>query len=242
MLIESGKRVLVFSAHAADFCSRAGGTIARFVEAGSQVEVRDMSYGEKCESPAIWAGQNGVTHAEVKAIREREIEAAAGILGAGICCFDFGDSPLVVGPERRHQVLEAVRAFRPHLVLTHWLDDFLHPDHVEAAQAALWACRYCNAPGIDTEYPPCARPTVMCFECVLGSAPACEFTPDLYVDVSAVFERKLEALRQLAAQPQLPRGYEILARYRALEASTVAGMTGIEYAEGFCRIVAQTVA
>jgi len=242
MLIESGKRVQVFSAHAADFCSRAGGTIARFVEAGSEVQVRDLSYGEKCESPAIWAGQDEVTHAQVKAIRQREIEAAAGILGADIACFDFGDSPLVIGPERRHQVLSAVRSFRPDLVLIHWLDDFLHPDHVEAARAALWASRYCNAPGIDVGEPPCARPALLSFECVLGSSPTCGFTPDLYVDVSAVFERKLEALRQLAAQPQLPRGYEIVARYRALEASTTAGMAGIEFAEGFRRIGTEGVA
>ena len=33
-LIREGRRVLVFSAHAADYCSRAGGTIARLVEAG----------------------------------------------------------------------------------------------------------------------------------------------------------------------------------------------------------------
>ena len=242
MQIESGKRVQVFSAHAADFCSRAGGTIARFVDAGSKVEVRDMSYGEKCESPALWTDQEQPTHADVKAIRKREIEAAAGILGADIACFDFGDSPLTIGPERRYQVLAAVRAFQPDLVLIHWLDDFLHPDHVEAARAALWACRYCNAPGIDIAQPPCARPTVLCFECVLGSSPTCGFTPDLYVDVSTVFERKLEALRQLAAQPQLPRGYEIIARYRALEASTTAGMAGIEFAEGFSRVGTEGVA
>ena len=48
MLIESGKRVQVFSAHAADFCSRAGGTIARFVEAGSEVQVA-MSFHKACQ-------------------------------------------------------------------------------------------------------------------------------------------------------------------------------------------------
>ena len=52
-MIFDARRVLVFSAHAADFCSRAGGTIARLVEAGAAVQVCDMTYGERCESPAL---------------------------------------------------------------------------------------------------------------------------------------------------------------------------------------------
>ena len=49
------KQVLVFSAHAADFCSRAGGTIARLSDAGARVHIHGLSYGENCESPALWA-------------------------------------------------------------------------------------------------------------------------------------------------------------------------------------------
>ena len=55
MSILDHERVLVFSAHAADFCSRAGGTIARFIDVGSSVHIVDFSYGELCESPALWA-------------------------------------------------------------------------------------------------------------------------------------------------------------------------------------------
>ena len=42
-LIRGDRRVLIFSAHAADFCSRAGGTIARLTDAGSTVHVVDFS-------------------------------------------------------------------------------------------------------------------------------------------------------------------------------------------------------
>ena len=55
-MIREGRRVLVFSAHAADFCSRAGGTIARLTDKGSEVRVYDLSYGEKCESPPCGRG------------------------------------------------------------------------------------------------------------------------------------------------------------------------------------------
>ena len=235
-MIEEGKRVMVFSAHAADFCSRAGGTIMRFVETGGTVQVYDMTYGERCESPALWARDPKPTHDEVKAIRKAEIEAAAEIVGASIDCFDFGDSPLVLGPDRRLQILAAIRAFRPDVVLSHWINDILHPDHVETTQAVLWACCYCSAGGIETEHEPCGRPSLYCYETTLGTAPVAKFLPDVYVDITSVFDRKIAALKKLAAQPQLPEGYEVLGRFRALEAMHTAGMEGCRYAEGFASI------
>ena len=62
------KRVLVFSAHAADFCSRAGGTIARFADNGAQVHVQDLTYGELLESPALWAQEPPPSVEEIKTI------------------------------------------------------------------------------------------------------------------------------------------------------------------------------
>jgi 4-oxalomesaconate hydratase len=235
-MIRADRRVLVFSAHAADFCSRAGGAILRLVDAGCQVHIYDLTYGEKCESPAVWNDHPGITADEVKTIRRAEIHAAAEILGAPIDCLDFDDSPLLIGPERRMRLLEIIRAFRPDLVLSHWIDDFLHPDHVEAVQAVLWASRYCFRPGIQTEHPPCAAPEVVCFEPIAGASPIVGYIPNLYVDVTTVFERKKEALRKLTTQPELPERYEIIARYRGLEAQMTAWMKQCEFAEAFCRI------
>jgi len=240
-MIEENMRVLVFSAHAADFCSRAGGTIIRTVQAGGTVQVHDMTYGERCESPALWARDPKPTIDEVKAIRADEIQAAAQTLGAAIDCFDFGDSPLVLGPDRRLRILEAIRAFRPDLVLSHWIDDIMHPDHAETTQAVLWACAYCGSGGIQTESPACGRPPLACYETTSGTAPVSRFLPDLYVDISDVFEQKMEALGKLAAQPNLPEMYDVLGRYRAMEAAHTAGMGGCRYAEGFARIGTQAV-
>ena len=235
-MIRSGRRVLVFSAHAADFCSRAGGAILRFVDAGCDVQIYDLTYGEKCESPAVWNDHAEISVDEVKAIRREEILAAAEILGAPIDCLDYDDSPLLLGPERRAQLLEIIRGFRPDLVLTHWIDDYLHPDHVETVQAVLWASRYCFRPGIQTDHPPCAAPEVVCFEPIAGAAPVVGYVPNLYVDVTSVFERKKSALRALATQPELPERYEIIARYRGLEAQLSAWMKPCELAVAYCRL------
>jgi len=49
-------RLLVFSAHSADFCSRAGGTIAKYAASGAQVRVVCLTYGERSESGGLYAG------------------------------------------------------------------------------------------------------------------------------------------------------------------------------------------
>jgi 4-oxalomesaconate hydratase len=235
-MIREGRRALVFSAHAADFCSRAGGAIRLLVEAGGEVLVYNMSYGENCESPALWARKPPPSVDEIKEIRRAEIAAAAAHLGAEARCFDFGDCPLVIGPQRRLEVLRVLRQFKPDLVLTHWIDDLLHPDHVETTQAVLWACRYCGAPGALPDCPVCPGPELVCYETTLGSAPRARFLPEFFVDVTAVMPRKLAALAEFAAQPALPKGYEILGRYRALEAAMCANLP-CEFAEGFTRLV-----
>ena len=235
-MIRPDRRVLVFSAHAADFCSRSGGAILRFVDAGCDVKIYDMTYGEKCESPLLWNENSDISLDEVKAIRRAEIEAAAAVLGAPIACLDYDDSPLLVGPERRAQLLETIRAFQPDLVLCHWINDYLHPDHVEAVNAVIWASRYCFRPGIKTNHRPCAAPEIVCYEPIAGIGPVVNYKPNLYVDITGVWERKVEALKALASQPELPSRYEIIGKYRALEAQITANMKQSDVAEAFVRL------
>jgi 4-oxalomesaconate hydratase len=240
-MIRPGRRTLAFSAHAADFCTRAGGSLMRLAQDG-QVKVIDLTYGERCEAPALWARQDKPSIDEIKDIRRQEMESAAAILGVEIECFDFGDCPLLLGPERRLLIMDAIRAFQPDLVLTHWIDDHLHPDHVETSQAVLWACCYCQVPGVETAHSPCSlKPELVCYEAQLGSSPQTKFLPEFFVDVTAVFDHKMEAMKCFAAQYDPSEGYEVLGRYRALEANLVANMAGCRYAEGFCRIGADAV-
>jgi 4-oxalomesaconate hydratase len=234
-MITSDQRVLVFSAQAADFCSRAGGTIMKFIEAGATVHVHDLTYGERCESPAVWARDPKPTIEEVKKVRAGEIERAAGIIGASVDCFDWGDSPLVIGAERQLELLEAIRAFRPDVILSHWKDDVMHPDHAETTRAVIFASTYCGSVGIQTRSERCKRPELYMYETTSGTAPVSRFLPDTFVDITDVFDRKTEALKELAAQPVLVGSYEVIGRYRAMEANHTAQMGGCKFAEGFVR-------
>ena len=124
------------------------------------------------------------------------------------------------------------------LVLSHWKDDILHPDHCEATQAVIWASRYCFRPGIEggSDLPPCPSPEVVFYETTLGTAPVARYIPTLFVDISESYARKCKALDCFAVQPNLAERYGWLARYRALEAQSTAWMQGCEYAEGFVRL------
>ena len=71
----TGRRLLVVSAHAADFVWRAAGYIALATEACGEAHVVCLSFGERGESPGAWK-QPGMTLDRVKEIRRAE--AAGG--------------------------------------------------------------------------------------------------------------------------------------------------------------------
>jgi 4-oxalomesaconate hydratase len=82
--------MLVFSAHAADFVWRAGGTIALHASRGYRVRILCLSFGERGESQGAWKELAMVVE-RVKEIRRAESERAAGLLGAEVRFFDAGD-------------------------------------------------------------------------------------------------------------------------------------------------------
>ena len=129
-----------------------------------------------------------------------------------------------------------MRAFAPELILCHWIGDILHPDHVETAQAVLWARTYCDVTGLQTEHAPCAVPEYVCYEAQLATSSVTKFLPDFYVNIDSTMERKVRAMSKLEAQPSLVEQYSILAKYRGLEAQITAGMKTCTHAEGFVRI------
>lgn len=52
------ERLLVISAHAGDFVWRSGGTIAKYIEEGAEVELVVLSFGVRGESNDLWKKGN----------------------------------------------------------------------------------------------------------------------------------------------------------------------------------------
>lgn len=210
-----------FGAHPDDVELSSGGLAALLASHGHRVVVVDLTRGE--------AGSRGTAEA-----RHHEAQVAAGILGVerenmglpdlGLLRSDHVQQRAVAGCLRRH---------RPRLVVAPDADD-AHPDHVEAAHLIARACYLSGLAKFDAPGER-FRP-----ERLLHSIYRSLRSPHLIVDVSAVWERRMEAVRahrsQIDPDVEGPQTYltapgflaGVEARARALGAAV-----GATYGEGY---------
>ena len=95
----SNQRLLVVSAHSADWVWRSSGTIAKYLAGGAQVYVVCLTYGARGESGPLWK-QEGQDAENVKKIRLTESMNAAKVLGVtNFEMWDYDDCMLEVSPE-----------------------------------------------------------------------------------------------------------------------------------------------
>lgn len=230
------ERVLVVSAHAADFCIRAGGTLVRYVAAGTPVRVLVMSPGARGESNELWRAQGGRTiEAEVAAVRQKEAEAAAAILGVEVAFFGFSDQPLTFGRDRLMGLVRQLRQFRPTIVLTHPRKEPYNPDHGAACLATLEAAYYATLAGVEPDLAVVPPAQVLAFEPTQPMAELTEFVPDTYVDITDVIDTKTRAVAEYRTQPYHVERYRARAAVRGAQAAYLTGDTAIQYAEAFQR-------
>lgn len=234
------KRLLVFSAHAADFCSRAGGLIALSVRAGHSVHVVDLTYGERGESEDYWARASQATEEECKKTRHSEASEAASILGATIEFLNYGDYPLEIGPSRLEHLAQIVRLQHPDAVLTHWNQDPYNVDHEVAARAVSRAITMAAVPGFSPATPRLFAPPLFSFEPTVPRNDDTGFRPTHYVAIDGVFDLKMDALSRLRSQSKLPAMYKQWAEYRGAQARQWHKQP-VRYAEAYVRHSASVV-
>jgi LmbE family N-acetylglucosaminyl deacetylase len=187
------RRALAIGAHPDDVELQAGGLLAAWARDGVHVEIACLTGGEKgSHDPAT-------DPEELARVRRGEAEAAAAVLGARRVHFVGAvDGELEVTMPLRLAVARLVRTVRPDVVVGHdpWRRWLLHPDHraagfltvdgVVAARDPLYA------PELTAAGLPAHRPhTILLF----GTD-----EPDEIVDVGAVLDVKLAALRAHASQ------------------------------------------
>jgi 4-oxalomesaconate hydratase len=229
-------RMLVFSAHSADFCSRSGGTIAKHARDGAEVHVVVLSYGERSESAGLYAGGARPTLDEVKQVRHEEATEAAGSLGAGIEFLDWGDLSFDYSLERAKVLADIIREFQPDAILTHHGPDPKSVDHDTTAQLVRRAAQIAGAAGLESPYPAARGGNLFFFEATVPLTELEGFNPDFYVNITDVWETKVQALQAYQrAQGFLLEWYTDVARLRAFQARRLSGRSDILYAEAFER-------
>jgi N-acetylglucosamine malate deacetylase 1 len=169
--------VLLFGAHPDDVEWGAGGTALILQQTGASFALIDLTKGEM--------GSRG-TPAE----RVQEAERAAQFLG-GVTRENLGlpDCGLMDAPEHRKLIADVIRRYRPALVLApFWRDR--HPDHAAAGQIVRNSRLFCTLRKSTSPDPP-HKPKAFLYFPLHHS----QTRPSFVVDVSAVYERKLELLR-----------------------------------------------
>ncbi|WP_338668959.1 PIG-L deacetylase family protein [Pseudodesulfovibrio methanolicus] len=228
LMLDRNAPVLVVAAHHDDEVLGCGGTMARLAEAGHPVVSAVLGQGAVCRESAMDASEREA----VEAMMARQAAAAARVLGAkfvqtGMFPDNAFDSvPLLDIVRCVESVIERVR---PQLILTHHGGD-LNVDHRLTARAVQTAARPLPGSGVRT---------ILAFE-VLSSTewtPVEEpgFRPDVFVDVAARLDRKIEAMGcyeselQAFPHPRSEGGIRHLAGFRG-------GSAGLAAAEGFALV------
>jgi bacillithiol biosynthesis deacetylase BshB1 len=169
--------VLAIGAHPDDVELGCGATLALLARQGKKAGILHLTRGER--------GTRGTAEE-----RRTEAENAARALGAVDLDFlDCGDGSLRTGEAEEDALIEKLRFWRPELVLAPSPSD-RHPDHSRSHQLVQSACFYAGlrnrCPGAGEAFRPGAVFSFMQHD---------SFEPSFIVDVGAVWETKIEALR-----------------------------------------------
>ncbi len=181
--------VLVFGPHPDDIEICAGGLVLALRERGRTVGGIDMSAGE--------SGTRGSSD-------RRAGEAARGAQLLGLAfreCLGLPDGAIESDRSSRDLVIDAIRRHRPRLVVAPWISDD-HPDHARTGQLVKEARFLAGCARVGPSGDPWRPGRVLFY-------PSREpIQPTLIVDISHVFERKLEAVRAHASQLHDPSSTE----------------------------------
>ncbi|MEQ2008444.1 MAG: PIG-L family deacetylase, partial [Limisphaerales bacterium] len=150
----ANERVLAVVAHPDDAELLCAGTLARARNDGAAIAICVLTKGDK--------GQPNRPIKNLTAVRRKEMLAAASLLIAELFYSKFPDGELADSVAARRTLLEAVRQFRPTLVLAHSPEDY-HPDHRAASALAEAATWFAASHGHRTVSPPLAEPPALWF-------------------------------------------------------------------------------
>jgi bacillithiol biosynthesis deacetylase BshB1 len=172
--------VLAIGPHPDDLELGCGGTLALLARQGRKVGVLHLTRGER--------GTRGTAEG-----RRREAERAAEALGAVELDFlDCGDGNLRTGEAEEDALIEKLRAWRPELVIGPTPHD-RHPDHTRGHALVEAACFYSGLRNRGRGEP--HRPAA-----VFSFMQHDPFQPSFIVDVTSVWDVKMEALRAYQSQ------------------------------------------
>ena len=179
--------VLAFAAHPDDVELCAGGTMCLLAKQGYQTGIVDFSKGE--------LGSRGTP-----ALRMEEAADAGKILGTSARVnLGIPDGNIENSKANQLLVIETIRRFRPHIVLLN-PDIDRHPDHGAAASLVKSALFYAGLRKVETRGPDGNLQEPWRPDHALQYMQSTPFEPTLIVDVSEVWQERMDAMQAFKSQ------------------------------------------
>lgn len=177
------KHVVVIYPHPDDESFGAAGTITKFREQGVPVTYLCGTLGEMGRNMGSPTFANRETLPE---IRKEELLQACKVLDVDLQMLGYRDKTLEY--EDRQEVATHLKAvleeINPSLVITHYPDYAVHPDHDALGAAAIAAVKLMD---------PAKRPAVWA-QAITKDYPEVLGKPDIINDITGYFEKKMEAI------------------------------------------------
>jgi len=191
-----------------------------------------------CTDGDVGTHDPSLTREQLAAIRREEQLNACHILGVEEVVFlGHGDGMLQPTLELRRELVRAIRKYRPEVVLCgdptafFYGDEYInHPDHRAAAQAALEAVF--PAASMPLVFPELAAEGLTAHPVKQVYISGTSET-NIWVDIGATLQQKIEALRQHKSQLGDWDPADMLSAW----AKETAQGQGMEYAEAFRRMI-----
>lgn len=179
----SDLHVLAIFAHRDDAELTCGGTLIKLAGQGHRAGILDLTAGEM--------GSRGSAD-----LRGAEADRAAAIMGLAVReNLGLPDAGIMNTPETRRLVARVIRRLRPTIVIAP-AQQGRHPDHRIASELVRDACFISGLAKVEPDLPK-HRPRKV-IHCL--SYREDHLRPTFVVDISAEFERKLEAIRCYGSQ------------------------------------------
>ncbi len=222
------KRLIVVAAHPDDLETVVGGTSKLLAERGVKI------FSVNCTLGDIGAQERTVNRLTLASTRIAETEEAVQLLGIEqVYNLGHPDGELWPGLELRAQIARLYRLTQADTLWT--FDPFwtgqVHPDHRAAGQVALDAYMPSKMPLYHSEQLNEEGAALGCLERIFFFGT--DRAPDIFVDVTAVYDTKLAA--SIAHHSQFPQGEESLEWMKARDRRAGESI-GVTYAEVFKQI------
>ena len=192
-LAEDGEkklRIIVFGAHPDDCELKAGGVAAKWTAQGHAVKMVAVTNGD--------IGHWQIKGEELAKRRLAETKSADKILGVETEVLPIHDGELEPTLENRRTITRLIRQWQADVVIAHRPWDY-HPDHRYVGVLMQDAAFMVTVPFFCPETPPLKNNPVFLYMSD-GFKKPYPFRADIVVALDEVFDKKLDALHELASQ------------------------------------------